>query len=133
MIRRPPRSTLSSSSAASDVYKRQIIVRRAQSAPNHHRYNNFSFQLSLWDTVVQKNSKSSSYDARAGNQCRRVAELLPYIATGNARNESAESHCRIEVAVRGSLISIFNESREVRALHTVSKCRENPDEQKPNN
>src|SRR5664279_3730839 len=27
MIRRPPRSTLSSSSAASDVYKRQILVR----------------------------------------------------------------------------------------------------------
>src|SRR5664279_4886348 len=26
MIRRPPRSTLSSSSAASDVYKRQVIV-----------------------------------------------------------------------------------------------------------
>src|SRR5664280_3827010 len=28
MIRRPPRSTLSSSSAASDVYKRQLAVRR---------------------------------------------------------------------------------------------------------
>src|SRR5664279_4977050 len=26
MIRRPPRSTLSSSSAASDVYKRQVVV-----------------------------------------------------------------------------------------------------------
>src|SRR5664280_3707485 len=29
MIRRPPRSTLSSSSAASDVYKRQVDHRRA--------------------------------------------------------------------------------------------------------
>src|SRR5664280_2380156 len=29
MIRRPPRSTLSSSSAASDVYKRQIVCRIA--------------------------------------------------------------------------------------------------------
>src|SRR5674536_224624 len=28
MIRRPPRSTLSSSSAASDVYKRQVLVTR---------------------------------------------------------------------------------------------------------
>src|SRR5674536_38454 len=28
MIRRPPRSTLSSSSAASDVYKRQVMVLR---------------------------------------------------------------------------------------------------------
>ena len=27
MIRRPPRSTLSSSSAASDVYKRQIVIK----------------------------------------------------------------------------------------------------------
>src|SRR5664279_4699704 len=33
MIRRPPRSTLSSSSAASDVYKRQVI-RKAMAAKN---------------------------------------------------------------------------------------------------
>src|SRR5664279_6521521 len=33
MIRRPPRSTLSSSSAASDVYKRQILFRETM-APN---------------------------------------------------------------------------------------------------
>ena len=32
MIRRPPRSTLSSSSAASDVYKRQILRRKPVSA-----------------------------------------------------------------------------------------------------
>ena len=31
MIRRPPRSTLSSSSAASDVYKRQILYNEYQS------------------------------------------------------------------------------------------------------
>src|SRR5664280_3750609 len=30
MIRRPPRSTLSSSSAASDVYKRQFPIREAE-------------------------------------------------------------------------------------------------------
>src|SRR5664280_3931437 len=30
MIRRPPRSTLSSSSAASDVYKRQVLGERAK-------------------------------------------------------------------------------------------------------
>eukprot|EP00658_Telonema_sp_P-2_P022135 TRINITY_DN1883_c0_g1_i12.p1 TRINITY_DN1883_c0_g1~~TRINITY_DN1883_c0_g1_i12.p1 ORF type:complete len:182 (-),score=66.54 TRINITY_DN1883_c0_g1_i12:107-652(-) len=34
MIRRPPRSTLSSSSAASDVYKRQVST---QSTGQHHR------------------------------------------------------------------------------------------------
>src|SRR5664279_1767320 len=32
MIRRPPRSTLSSSSAASDVYKRQVLYRAAAQA-----------------------------------------------------------------------------------------------------
>ena len=31
MIRRPPRSTLSSSSAASDVYKRQVVKKRIES------------------------------------------------------------------------------------------------------
>src|SRR5674536_186112 len=33
MIRRPPRSTLSSSSAASDVYKRQLYATPAQADP----------------------------------------------------------------------------------------------------
>src|SRR5664280_2245498 len=33
MIRRPPRSTLSSSSAASDVYKRQLLECLEQSTP----------------------------------------------------------------------------------------------------
>eukprot|EP00658_Telonema_sp_P-2_P034054 TRINITY_DN2489_c0_g1_i5.p1 TRINITY_DN2489_c0_g1~~TRINITY_DN2489_c0_g1_i5.p1 ORF type:complete len:117 (-),score=38.99 TRINITY_DN2489_c0_g1_i5:104-454(-) len=38
MIRRPPRSTLSSSSAASDVYKRQY-QRRVRGLPGHHTYH----------------------------------------------------------------------------------------------
>eukprot|EP00658_Telonema_sp_P-2_P031132 TRINITY_DN23366_c0_g1_i6.p2 TRINITY_DN23366_c0_g1~~TRINITY_DN23366_c0_g1_i6.p2 ORF type:complete len:102 (-),score=46.13 TRINITY_DN23366_c0_g1_i6:324-629(-) len=37
MIRRPPRSTLSSSSAASDVYKRQALVQLLTSAQADHR------------------------------------------------------------------------------------------------
>src|SRR5674536_387495 len=36
MIRRPPRSTLSSSSAASDVYKRQHLPRRSVIGPPLH-------------------------------------------------------------------------------------------------
>src|SRR5665648_1219338 len=35
MIRRPPRSTLSSSSAASDVYKRQVVVHAVVGANGH--------------------------------------------------------------------------------------------------
>src|SRR5665648_1355 len=43
MIRRPPRSTLSSSSAASDVYKRQVELRelliiQAESPPSLHEH-----------------------------------------------------------------------------------------------
>ena len=34
MIRRPPRSTLSSSSAASDVYKRQVAALQIRSTAN---------------------------------------------------------------------------------------------------
>eukprot|EP00826_Nyctotherus_ovalis_P050044 TRINITY_DN6095_c0_g1_i15.p3 TRINITY_DN6095_c0_g1~~TRINITY_DN6095_c0_g1_i15.p3 ORF type:complete len:100 (+),score=18.79 TRINITY_DN6095_c0_g1_i15:26-301(+) len=41
MIRRPPRSTLDRSSAASDVYKRQII--RLSSIENHSQYSSFTF------------------------------------------------------------------------------------------
>src|SRR5674536_377030 len=37
MIRRPPRSTLSSSSAASDVYKRQLWSRVARFVTGHAR------------------------------------------------------------------------------------------------
>ena len=37
MIRRPPRSTLSSSSAASDVYKRQVSHRLGRNAPIVHQ------------------------------------------------------------------------------------------------
>ena len=33
MIRRPPRSTLERSSAASDVYKRQVVIKAAEDAP----------------------------------------------------------------------------------------------------
>eukprot|EP00656_Telonema_subtile_P000050 TRINITY_DN10017_c0_g1_i3.p1 TRINITY_DN10017_c0_g1~~TRINITY_DN10017_c0_g1_i3.p1 ORF type:complete len:116 (+),score=21.50 TRINITY_DN10017_c0_g1_i3:76-423(+) len=37
MIRRPPRSTLSSSSAASDVYKRQVSTQSTGSRPSRYR------------------------------------------------------------------------------------------------
>src|SRR5665648_1127872 len=39
MIRRPPRSTLSSSSAASDVYKRQDMIRRDRNHPSIIRWS----------------------------------------------------------------------------------------------
>ena len=44
MIRRPPRSTLSSSSAASDVYKRQTI--RLSDAGHHNQHHCYFIEIS---------------------------------------------------------------------------------------
>ena len=49
MIRRPPRSTQSRSSAASDVYKRQVLVLSPASATNKHRNWN-RFEVADWLT-----------------------------------------------------------------------------------
>src|SRR5664279_6646823 len=52
MIRRPPRSTLSSSSAASDVYKRQVyalvvpVPRQRATIGKAHRIENHEIRLS---------------------------------------------------------------------------------------
>eukprot|EP00658_Telonema_sp_P-2_P043725 TRINITY_DN31617_c0_g1_i1.p1 TRINITY_DN31617_c0_g1~~TRINITY_DN31617_c0_g1_i1.p1 ORF type:complete len:173 (+),score=29.74 TRINITY_DN31617_c0_g1_i1:89-607(+) len=51
MIRRPPRSTLSSSSAASDVYKRQVT----NMANRHNRHNPFEShakRVNTMDTIM---------------------------------------------------------------------------------
>src|SRR5665648_784990 len=45
MIRRPPRSTLSSSSAASDVYKRQVYIQNTTFCSSHYLYNVLLFEF----------------------------------------------------------------------------------------
>src|SRR5664280_3354763 len=70
MIRRPPRSTLSSSSAASDVYKRQIITRfYAKIIRQLFVYSNFS-RLNVYRIISLKNKK----------------------VTGNSKNMSIENY-----------------------------------------
>src|SRR5664280_3808392 len=62
MIRRPPRSTLSSSSAASDVYKRQlknieILEKEAHDklVSLYRRLNfNFSVETTRWEELIRK-------------------------------------------------------------------------------
>eukprot|EP00656_Telonema_subtile_P019795 TRINITY_DN209_c0_g2_i1.p1 TRINITY_DN209_c0_g2~~TRINITY_DN209_c0_g2_i1.p1 ORF type:complete len:383 (-),score=84.81 TRINITY_DN209_c0_g2_i1:179-1327(-) len=84
MIRRPPRSTLSSSSAASDVYKRQginaeyggqfLLLHRPAPAPgrraafmrHHHRESALGFRVLLlalvaWMVVSQSSDEEESY------------------------------------------------------------------------
>eukprot|EP00658_Telonema_sp_P-2_P022938 TRINITY_DN19186_c0_g1_i1.p1 TRINITY_DN19186_c0_g1~~TRINITY_DN19186_c0_g1_i1.p1 ORF type:complete len:120 (-),score=22.97 TRINITY_DN19186_c0_g1_i1:26-385(-) len=61
MIRRPPRSTLSSSSAASDVYKRQLIHLLVYT---YTSYFQIYFPLSIGDRIVEtyiQNIDFSSY------------------------------------------------------------------------
>ena len=55
MIRRPPRSTLSSSSAASDVYKRQTSSWRSRSS-----HNSWNDRQSTWDSDWQPKWKEKT-------------------------------------------------------------------------
>ena len=56
MIRRPPRSTLDRSSAASDVYKRQVLVAQKM-------FKRFGFRKTTMDeiAVAARKGKSSLY------------------------------------------------------------------------
>src|SRR5678809_1687866 len=47
MIRRPPRSTLDRSSAASDVYKRQKCKKIKTKMQRHHKANDFFFAMAM--------------------------------------------------------------------------------------
>eukprot|EP00656_Telonema_subtile_P002634 TRINITY_DN11195_c0_g1_i2.p1 TRINITY_DN11195_c0_g1~~TRINITY_DN11195_c0_g1_i2.p1 ORF type:complete len:705 (+),score=103.20 TRINITY_DN11195_c0_g1_i2:77-2191(+) len=74
MIRRPPRSTLSSSSAASDVYKRQVLSlvpntkgKQANGCPNPQTIE------SLCSSCIEFNQK---LHATAGLACTTVATLV---------------------------------------------------------
>eukprot|EP00658_Telonema_sp_P-2_P058832 TRINITY_DN4741_c0_g1_i19.p1 TRINITY_DN4741_c0_g1~~TRINITY_DN4741_c0_g1_i19.p1 ORF type:complete len:204 (+),score=49.57 TRINITY_DN4741_c0_g1_i19:126-737(+) len=51
MIRRPPRSTLSSSSAASDVYKRQVLGQLTTYRAQHGAWNSQVWQVAHFSTV----------------------------------------------------------------------------------
>ena len=53
MIRRPPRSTLDRSSAASDVYKRQVVV---------NPKSNFTFCVSIFCYIRIKSNVFSSFE-----------------------------------------------------------------------
>src|SRR5664279_6154526 len=78
MIRRPPRSTLSSSSAASDVYKRQVEVR------DDHR-----LALHAHD---RGRDLAQMLEQRIGKEPARKGEMLELLRIGEAADAIAQEH-----------------------------------------
>ena len=83
MIRRPPRSTLDRSSAASDVYKRQIEYGDAQLRLNkNHKLRNWFFSMAL--EPLQGELTSVSYTHLRAHEtvldlvCRLLLEKKKY-------------------------------------------------------
>src|SRR5674536_128368 len=95
MIRRPPRSTLSSSSAASDVYKRQLLtynlVQKLPTSRGHH-LRNFPFLglffliithissisiLGTFKSFIKFSFTLSQLSAARSNHLRTVGGVIP--------------------------------------------------------
>src|SRR5664279_3888165 len=89
MIRRPPRSTLSSSSAASDVYKRQILSR---SPTARLRLINFAIEIA---------ASGPSHPPPAKEAVKAVTKIAIILGrTRHGRNGAAVARWFYELAVR---------------------------------
>src|SRR5664279_1096048 len=110
MIRRPPRSTLSSSSAASDVYKRQVHLQRN----------------ALHHAGQQRSGRGQAPAPRSAGQRQRALEALPahgrYELREVARRESNDrsdyelSWAETEEPRCGLSLATDRETRELRAV-----------------
>eukprot|EP00658_Telonema_sp_P-2_P077817 TRINITY_DN7132_c0_g1_i8.p1 TRINITY_DN7132_c0_g1~~TRINITY_DN7132_c0_g1_i8.p1 ORF type:complete len:629 (+),score=165.45 TRINITY_DN7132_c0_g1_i8:125-2011(+) len=96
MIRRPPRSTLSSSSAASDVYKRQSPT--SANGDDSDAESSASFQSCLDEDEVQKDMQSMRqfYFHEVDSVINRIVSLHNF--DGWALRETVES-CRLETVL----------------------------------
>eukprot|EP00658_Telonema_sp_P-2_P000355 TRINITY_DN10129_c0_g1_i1.p1 TRINITY_DN10129_c0_g1~~TRINITY_DN10129_c0_g1_i1.p1 ORF type:complete len:223 (-),score=66.52 TRINITY_DN10129_c0_g1_i1:593-1261(-) len=73
MIRRPPRSTLSSSSAASDVYKRQVSTQSTGGSQDKMRLR---CKVALvGDAMVGKTSLVAMFGSKGGNEFRKNYQM----------------------------------------------------------
>ena len=84
MIRRPPRSTLSSSSAASDVYKRQVL------ADGHPGILQDKIGDDVFDGKQQHPSDQRTNRNRRGHKGKRQADALARLRMGTDRRRSAQ-------------------------------------------
>eukprot|EP00658_Telonema_sp_P-2_P078902 TRINITY_DN7503_c0_g1_i1.p1 TRINITY_DN7503_c0_g1~~TRINITY_DN7503_c0_g1_i1.p1 ORF type:complete len:213 (-),score=44.90 TRINITY_DN7503_c0_g1_i1:57-695(-) len=106
MIRRPPRSTLSSSSAASDVYKRQVSTQSTGGKPDRDgrarvkdmaRVRDPDRSKDLWAISAAKwrNAKNRSLSLSPPDQSARLA---PTLDTGSTMESESEVEQRLERA-----------------------------------
>src|SRR5450756_3021089 len=77
MIRRPPRSTQSRSSAASDVYKRQILYILGSSNAASHLATNLASSLPLTSTILPALTVNSIGFARTPSSASPPPENEP--------------------------------------------------------
>src|SRR5664279_6646508 len=94
MIRRPPRSTLSSSSAASDVYKRQV----RQDAAEHARAGRRAGDLLDLGLAVDRVEADAEREG-----ARDVAFLLDRVAVADAVGRGAGGEHHLGLGDRGGV------------------------------
>src|SRR5664280_3867677 len=114
MIRRPPRSTLSSSSAASDVYKRQPLVgdqsvggERAGQQPD--RLLDLTQPTLTQSPLVQRKAPQKVISQRLGRPDAKLRAALRVDAVANREDGvEVEVFDLVGLAVRGSCCSFCN-------------------------
>src|SRR5674536_88011 len=103
MIRRPPRSTLSSSSAASDVYKRQVLVEHLLGEPL------------VWLTGWDSGDVASSEFARRMDLTQMVALLAVRVGATRALESATAVLPAADIATIGPLLQTPALPRRTRA------------------
>src|SRR5674536_194033 len=74
MIRRPPRSTLSSSSAASDVYKRQEVTKDYMEMTKEEVFKDYGSVFSSVKSTPRIKTRRPSKKLKQCSKCGRVGD-----------------------------------------------------------
>eukprot|EP00658_Telonema_sp_P-2_P079529 TRINITY_DN7709_c0_g1_i2.p1 TRINITY_DN7709_c0_g1~~TRINITY_DN7709_c0_g1_i2.p1 ORF type:complete len:227 (+),score=55.56 TRINITY_DN7709_c0_g1_i2:104-784(+) len=89
MIRRPPRSTLSSSSAASDVYKRQVLVRDLEAKYQTLKSSSDQHEARLWARcTIQQVSELEATMADQIHAKASVSSLSEFVSEQSILNQA---------------------------------------------
>eukprot|EP01016_Furgasonia_blochmanni_P013983 TRINITY_DN1721_c0_g1_i23.p1 TRINITY_DN1721_c0_g1~~TRINITY_DN1721_c0_g1_i23.p1 ORF type:complete len:135 (-),score=10.93 TRINITY_DN1721_c0_g1_i23:180-584(-) len=106
MIRRPPRSTQSRSSAASDVYKRQsqpYVCTKEKAAPTRHRWKQSSWgHHQLGRQLRNRQSSDIAQKSQRNQVCARNVRISLLQEIVGINSQSAEKY-------KGNLDNQFND------------------------